>query len=287
MVTDALWSDYDQDGWKDLILVGEWMPVTIFQNKQGHLTKLNTDSTLAKSAGWWFSIAEADVNYDGRVDYIVGNLGENYAYKAEAGSPFRLYSKDFDHNGALDIVLSYYENDTLYPLRGKQCSSQQIPDLKKKFKDYNSFGLATLEDIYEADSLAGSDMLEAKIFASGILLNFADGFQLTALPALAQLSATFGIIVDDFDKDSLNDIVIAGNLYNSEVETPRGDAGQGMFLKGDGQGGFVPIRGYDSGLMLGGDVKKIKPIQLGQGKTSPKSIIVGVNDDLVKLITNQ
>ncbi|MBK8500837.1 MAG: VCBS repeat-containing protein [Saprospiraceae bacterium] len=284
MVTDALWSDYNRDGWKDLILVGEWMPITIFQNREGHLTRIKTDSTLASSTGWWFSIAEGDVNSDGRMDYILGNLGENYEYKAKANAPFRLYSKDFDRNGALDIVLSYFENDTLYPLRGKQCSSQQIPDLKKKFKDYNSFGLATLEDIYEADSLAGSDILEAKVFASGILMNFSDGFQLKALPALAQLSATFGIIYQDFDSDGLNDIVVAGNLFNSEVETPRSDAGKGLFLKGDGQGGFVPIRGYESGLVIEGDVKKLKSIRLGRPNAVHNGIIVGVNDDLVKLI---
>ncbi len=281
MVTDALWSDYDGDGTKDLILVGEWMPITIFRNINGNLTKFEGNSTLSNSDGWWFSIAEGDVNRDGRMDYIVGNLGENYKYKAKPGAPFRLFSNDFDNNGSLDIVLSYYENDTLYPLRGKECSTEQIPILKKKFKDYNSFGLATLEDVYEAESLGESNLLEAKTFASSLLINTPDGFELEVLPRIAQISAVFGIVYEDFDKDGLNDIVIAGNLYNSEVETPRNDAGQGLFLKGDGKGGFMPVRGYDSGLFIPGDVKKIKAI--GLGLNARKGILVGVNNDFIRL----
>ncbi|MCF6351820.1 MAG: FG-GAP-like repeat-containing protein [Cyclobacteriaceae bacterium] len=284
MVTDALWSDYDGDGTKDLILVGEWMPITIFKNKKGTLTKLKGNSTLSNSDGWWFSIAEGDVNKDGRMDYIVGNLGENYKYKAKPGAPFRLFSNDFDNDGSLDIVLSYYENDTLYPLRGKQCSSEQIPGLKKKFKDYNSFGLATLEDIYEPESLKKAALLEAKTFASSILLNTTSGFELVQLPKMAQISAVFGIVYNDFDNDGMDDIILAGNLYNSEVETPRNDAGQGLFLKGDGKGGFTPIRGYKSGLYILGDVKKLKPIRLGAETTAKKGIIAGINNDFIRLI---
>ncbi len=287
MVTDALWSDYDGDGTKDLILVGEWMPITIYKNDMGTLTKYKGDATLSNSDGWWFSIAEGDVNGDGRMDYIVGNLGENYKYKAKPGAPFRMFSNDFDNDGSLDIVLSYYENDTLYPLRGKECSSQQVPGLKKKFKDYNSFGLATLEDIYETGNLEASDLLEAKTFASSLLINTSDGFELKPLPKIAQISAVFGIVYDDFDNDGLEDIVIAGNLYNSEVETPRNDAGQGLFLKGDGKGGFDPVRGYNSGLFIPGDVKKLKSIRLNKGSSARQGIIAGINNDVLKLISVQ
>lgn len=285
MVTDALWSDYNGDGTKDLILIGEWMPITVFTNNDGKLSKYEGDSILSNSNGWWFSIAEGDVNKDGRMDYIVGNLGENYKYKVKQGAPFRLFSNDFDNNGSLDIVLSYYENDTLYPLRGKECSSEQIPGLKKKFKDYNSFGLATLEDVYDARSLEKSDLLESKTFASSILINKGEGFELVNLPEIAQISAVFGIVYDDFDNDKLDDIVLAGNLYNSEVETPRNDAGQGLFLKGDGKGGFQPVRGYISGLFIPGDVKKLKSIRLGS--SIGKGVIVGINNSYVKLITSQ
>jgi hypothetical protein len=287
MVTDALWSDYDGDGTKDLILVGEWMPVVIFRNNVGKLTKFGGDSTLSKSDGWWFSITEGDVNRDGRVDYILGNLGENYQHKAQSGAPFRLFSKDFDNNGSLDIVLGYYENDTLYPVHNRESSLKQIPSLKNRFKDYNSFGSATLENIYYAGNLEESDLFEAKTFSSSILINTGMGFELAKLPLLAQISAVFGILYDDFDNDGLDDIIIAGNLYNSERETPRGDAGQGLFLKGDGKGGFQVIRGYDSGLFIPGDVKKLKAIQLGEGPSARKGVIAGINNNFLRLITAQ
>ena len=287
MVTDAIWSDYDGDGLKDLVLVGEWMPISIFKNTNGTLTKLENDTTLNESGGWWFSITEGDVNMDGRMDYIIGNLGQNYKYKAKPGNPFRLYSKDFDNNGTLDIVLSYYENDTLYPLRGRSCSSQQIPSIKKKFKNYNDFGLASLEDVYDQNSLNNSELYEARTFASSILLNTKTGFKLTPLPNYAQISAVFGIIYDDFDKDGSYDIVLAGNLYNAEIETPRSDAGQGLFLKGDGKGEFTSVRGYDSGLFIPGDIKKLKPIQLGGSKKNNKSFISSENNGFVKLYSTQ
>ncbi len=287
MVTDALWSDYNGDGTKDLILVGEWMPVAIFRNHNAKLTKRESDSTLSNSDGWWFSIAEGDVNNDGKMDYIVGNQGENYQYKATAEAPFRLYSKDFDNNGSLDIVLAYYENDTLYPVHDKERSLEQVPGLKKKYKDYNSFGTASIENIYDADNIEDADLLEAKTFSSSILINTGEGFELVKLAQMTQISAVFGIIYDDFDNDGLDDIIIAGNLYNTEMETPRNDAGQGLFLKGDGKGGFRVIRGYNSGLFIPGDVKKLKAIQLGGGSSARKGVLVGVNNDFLKLITIQ
>ncbi len=285
MVTDALWSDFDGDGSKDLILVGEWMPVTIFKNKNGTLTKYNEDSTLSNSQGWWFSIAEGDVNMDGRMDYIVGNLGENYNYQSRPGAPFSMFSKDFDNNGSLDIVLGYYEEDILYPLKGKDLSSLQIPGLMKKYKDFHSFGLATLEDVYDVESLKKADLFEAKTFSNSIFINYKEGFEMMKLPKIAQISAVFGIVYDDFDEDGFKDIIIAGNLYNSEVETPRNDAGNGMFLKGNGKGDFIPARGYESGLFIPGDVKKLKAIKLGDSNI--KGIISGINNDLVRLIVAQ
>ena len=184
--------------------------------------------------------------------------------------PFKLYSNDFDKNGSLDIVLSYYENNELYPLRGRQCSSQQIPDLKKKFKDYNSFGRATLTDVYGDEALSEADHLVSNTFSNSILIQTDDGFELTKLPDQAQVSAVFGIVCDDFDQDGIADVVLAGNLFKSEIETPRNDAGRGLFLKGTGAGEFNPIKGYQSGLDIPGDVKKLKPISLGKNEASKK-----------------
>jgi len=287
MVTDALWSDYDGDGLEDLILVGEWMPVTIFRNNAGKLIKYEGDSTLNNSYGWWFSISEGDVNRDGRMDYIIGNLGENYQYKAKPGAPFNLFSKDFDNNGSLDIVLGYYENDTLYPVHNRENALKQIPGLGNKFKDYHSYGSATLAEIFNADNLEESDMLEVKTFSSSVLSNTEAGFKLVKLPPLAQISAVFGIVYDDFDNDGLDDLIIAGNLYNTEMETPRNDAGKGLFLRGDGKGEFQAVRGYDSGLFIPGDVKKLKALRLGEGPSARKGFIAGINNNDIRLIIAQ
>ncbi|MEP1487707.1 MAG: VCBS repeat-containing protein [Algibacter sp.] len=284
MVTDAIWSDYNSDGIKDLILVGEWMPITIFENNSGTLSKLKQNSGLDKSHGWWFSITEADVNNDGSMDYLLGNLGENYKYTTTPEAPFNLYSNDFDNNGSLDIVLSFYENDTLYPLRGKECSTQQIPALKNKFKNYNAFGLATLEDVYDTKSLENATHLKAHTFSNSILINNKERFNLVKLPKEAQASSVFGILYNDFDSDGLNDLVIAGNLFNSETETPRNDAGQGLFLKGNGTENFTPVSNYISGLNIPGDVKKVKPIRLGKADDAKNGFIVAVNNDFLKLI---
>ena len=242
---------------------------------------------MCNSNGWWFSITEGDVNKDGRMDYIIGNLGENYQHKATPEAPFRLFSNDFDNNGSLDIVLGYYENDTLFPVHNRENSLKQIPDIQNRFKDYHSFGSATLEEIYGTDNLEESSHLEAKTFSNGILINTVAGFELVKLPQFAQISAVFGIIYDDFDDDGLDDIIIAGNLYNTEMETPRNDAGKGLFLKGDGKGGFQAIRGYDSGLFIPGDVKKLKAIRLGKGPSARKGVIAGINNNYVRLISAQ
>ncbi len=287
MVTDALWSDYDGDGIKDLIMVGEWMPVTLFRNDGGKFIKCKGDSILKNSSGWWFSIVEGDVNEDGKMDYIVGNLGENYQYKAAPEAPFSLFSNDFDNNGCLDIVLGYYENDTLYPMHNRENALKQIPGLEHRFKDYSSFGASTLADIYDADNLEESELFEAKTFSSSMLINTGEGFTLEKLPLLAQISAVFGIVYDDFDNDGIDDLVLAGNLYNSELEIPRNDAGKGLFLKGDANGKFRTIRGYDSGLFIPGDVKKLKALRLGQGPAARKGLLAGVNNGYIKLVVAQ
>jgi hypothetical protein len=172
-------------------------------------------------------------------------------------------------------------------VHNRENALKQIPGLGNKFKDYHSFGSATLEEIYGADNLKESDLFEAKTFSNSILINTGADFKLVKLPRFAQISAVFGIIYDDFDKDGLDDLVIAGNLYNSETETPRNDAGKGLFLKGDGKGEFQAIRGYESGLFIPGDVKKLKALRLGKGPSASKGVIAGINNNSLKLIITQ
>lgn len=280
MVTDALWTDFDNDGFTDLIVVGEWMPISVLRNKNGFFQDITSDLNLSDSTGWWFSINEGDFDKDGDIDYIVGNLGLNYKYKATKEETFDIYFNDFDGNNTKDIVLSYFDEGKKYPLRGRECSSQQMPAIKKKYESYASFSTATLTDVYTKEYLENSLHYSVKSFASVYLENQKGKFVLHKLPALAQISSINQILIDDFDGDNHLDAVIAGNLHNSEVETPRNDASNGLFLKGDSKGNFKPIKAIQSGLYIPGDVKDMAKVSIG----SDTYIVVAKNSDYLQLI---
>ena len=171
MVTDAVWCDYDNDGWTDLILVGEWMPIVVLKNENGEFKNVSNSLGVDDTRGWWFSIEKGDFDNDGDMDFVVGNLGLNYKYKATEKETFDIYFNDFDKNNKNDIVLSYYNEGEQFPVRGRECSSQQIPAIKSKFKDYESFSVATLEDVYTKDDLEKSLHYQIKSFASVYLEN--------------------------------------------------------------------------------------------------------------------
>ena len=280
LVTSASWTDIDNDGWIDLVIVGEWMPITIFKNNQGSFKNSTKNLGLENSTGWWFSIKEGDFDNDGDIDFIVGNNGLNFKYQANANETFDVYFNDFDKNKTNDIVLSYFNEGEKFPVRGRECSSQQIPAIKKKYKDYKSYSNATLVDIYTENDLEKSLHYQVKSFASIYLENKDDKFIVHKLPNLSQLSSINQIVVKDFDNDSNLDIVVAGNLYMTEVETPRNDASNGLFLKGDGKGNFKPFEGYKSGLFASGDVKDLVAIKI-QGK---EYIIIAKNYDYIQFV---
>ncbi|MCA0931208.1 FG-GAP-like repeat-containing protein [Lutimonas saemankumensis] len=280
MVTDASWTDYDNDGWTDLIVVGEWMPITVFRNNRGSFENISQKLNLQDATGWWFSITEGDFDNDGDLDFIVGNLGLNYKYKANEEETFDIYLNDFDKNKSNDIVLSYYDDGEKFPVRGRQCSSEQIPAIKKKFKDYDAFAVATLEDVYTKKSLENSLHYQVRSFASVYMENKDGEFVIHALPNLAQISSINQILVTDFNKDDHLDLVIAGNLYASEVETPRNDAGVGLFLAGNGKGEFTAIQPSESGLYIPGDTKDMSMINI----RDKKYILAAKNDDYIQFI---
>ncbi|GAA3584574.1 VCBS repeat-containing protein [Snuella lapsa] len=281
MVTDAKWTDYDGDNDLDLIVVGEWMPIIFFENDNGNFKKNDQLENLKNCTGWWYSVEAADIDNDGDQDYIVGNLGLNYKYKATAEEPFTVNYGDFDQNGKNDIVLGYYNYGEHYPLRGRSCSTQQIPNLKNTFKSYNEFAGASLIDVYSSDLLNQSLEYKAKTFSSICLENLGNGsFNIHELPRLAQLSSINDIIIEDIDNDGKKDVVVAGNLYGSEVETPRNDSSVGLFLKGKGNCTFTQVDMQNSGLSLPYDVKELKTITI----KGEKHILVGVNDGPVRII---
>lgn len=283
MITSASWTDYDNDNWVDLILVGEWMPITIFKNNNGTFENVTEKMNLNETTGWWYSIKGADFDKDGDTDFIVGNLGLNYKYKASSNETFDIYFNDFDENNTNDIVLSYFNEGKKFPVRGRQCTSQQIPAIKNIYKDYESFANATLEDIYSKKVLSKSLHYQVKSFASIYLENKDGEFLIHKLPNLAQVSSINQIVIEDFDNDSNLDAVIAGNMYESEVETPRNDASYGLFLKGNGSGKFTAVEGYKSGLYTPDNVKDLATITI-KGNAY---IIVAKNNDFLQFISVQ
>lgn len=280
MATDGQWSDINGDGKLDIIIVGEWMKPTILL-QTGDGTFQNTDfEGLEKSHGWYFSVASADIDQDGDEDLILGNLGLNYKYKASEEEPFQVHSADFDNNGTQDIVLSYHEDNAVYPVRGRSCSVEQIPDLGQKFPSFESFGDSDLKDIY-GEKLEEALHLKAYTFASYYAENI-DGkkFRLRQLPMRAQVSNINSILIEDYNHDGHEDLLLAGNLFASEIETPRNDAGSGLLLLGDGTGNFKETSLAESGIYLPHDVKNAQPIQIGP----QKGILIANNNEKLQLI---
>ncbi len=281
LVTSAQWLDYDNDGWKDLAVTGEWMKLRIFKNNKGSVFKEVTENLgLDNTMGWWFSLKANDIDNDGDMDLIAGNLGENYKYKASDNETFDIFLNDFDGNKTNDIVLSYYNEGEQYPVRGRECSAQQMPSIKKKFKNYNDFSEATLVDVYDEKKLENSVHYKVSSFKSAIFLNQNGKFTRSDLPLKAQIAPTNQILIEDFDLDGINDMVLGGNLYASEVETPRADAGHGTFLKGSKDLNFETLDPKDTGLFIDGDVKDLASITI-QGKPY---ILVAKNNDFLKFI---
>jgi len=277
MVTDAVWTDYDQDKDLDLLLVGEWMPLTIYNNDGGKLSKYDGDETWKNTSGWWNKITVADLDGDGDDDYIVGNLGLNLKYKASKEEPFKLFTKDFDGNGTHDVYLGYYDQDgTLYPVRGRQCSSQQMPFIKEKFEDYEAFAVASIEDILD-DKMEGAALKEVQMFESIWIENQGAGkLKIHKLPNKAQIAPIYTIIPTDFDNDGDIDLFVAGNYHNREVETTRSDAGTGLILRNDGKGNFTPLSTIESGIYASLDARDAILVEAGPDKR--KVIIVANNN---------
>ncbi|MEM7102957.1 MAG: VCBS repeat-containing protein [Bacteroidota bacterium] len=266
MVTSAIFSDYDNDSDKDLIVVGEWMPITFFENQGGQFVNRTNEKGFGETQGWWNDIAEIDLNNDGNLDYVAGNLGLNYKYKAKPDAPFEIFTKDFDANGRLDIVLGQYYGETLYPVRGLQCSSEQMPLLGNKFPTYGAFATSNLEDIYGEENLKNALNYSAKTFSSAVIINDGNGgFSMKDLPYQAQLFPVNGILATDINNDGNQDLILTGNQYSSEVETGRADAGNGLVLTSNGNGHFDVLDHNASGFFSPFDAKDLALIKVSDG----------------------
>jgi hypothetical protein len=281
MVTDFIWCDINEDDIPDLVLVGEWMRVEVFIQSDGKFLNRTDDYFADDTRGWWFSITSKDMDNDGDLDLIAGNLGLNNKFHASKDHPLDIYFNDFDENGTGDIVLAKTDNEgEQYALRGKDCSTQQMPFIKDKFPKYEEFALASLEEVYSVEKLDNSLHYSITDFSSAYFENKNGQFIKHALPMHAQTAPIQDILIDDFDKDSHLDILVAGNLFVTEIETASYDAGTGLLLKGNSTNQFSVVPPYESGLYLNKDVRDLAKINVN----GAHCILIGNNNDQVQLI---
>ncbi|WP_020528342.1 VCBS repeat-containing protein [Flexithrix dorotheae] len=274
MITDAVWTDIDRDQDDDLILTGEWMGIEVFTNEKGKFKRSKQFEVLNSSVGWWNTLIAEDIDEDGDMDIIAGNLGLNYKYHASEEKPFHVYTSDFDLNGVEDIILAKYYDDKQVPVRGKSCTSQQIPILQTKIKSYNEFASKDLYGIF-GSGLDEALHLKATEFRSGLFIQDENGFTFSPFENVAQISTLNSILYEDFDGDGIRDLLLAGNNYVAEIETTRADAGIGAYFKGLGKGKFEYVENSQTGFFADKDVRSM----LYLNNRNDKSLIVINNND--------
>jgi hypothetical protein len=273
LVCDALWTDFNNDGWHDLIIEGEWMPVKFLKNNHGTFEDVTPASGISDKVGWWNSIVAGDFDNDGNIDYVIGNLGENKFYKGNKQFPLSIYAKDFDKNGVTECIPTKYikdKNGVLreYTTHTREDVIDQMPFIKKRFLTYKEFAEVIFGQLFTPEEMQGALKLQANYFKSIFIHNNGNGtFETIELPNVAQYSCLNGMIADDFDADGNLDVLMVGNDYGPDVSTGRYDGCSGLFLKGNGKGGFIPLSILQSGFFVPGNAKALVELRNSGGKT--------------------
>ena len=274
MVKDAVFADINNDNQQDLILVGHWMAIEIYINNNGAFTNQSKKFGTQQGVGWWNTITATDIDNDGNLDLLAGNLGTNSKHKATNEQPFVIMAKDFDSNGTNDIALGYYNDNQLYPVRGLQCSSEQVPSIKANVSSYAEFGSLTFDQVYSNFDTNNAEIHKATYFESAMLLNQNNQFTFKALPKRSQVAPTNGILVLDIDSNGTDEIITVGNHYPVEVETGRYDAHIGSVMTSD----FNTISLQKSGFFNDKDARDIDVITI----KGVKHIMVSNNRDRIE-----
>lgn len=272
IINSIITTDFNNDGWADFIAVGEWTTIGFFENNKGKYVNISNNNETLRERGWWFTVHETDVNKDGLKDYLVGNVGLNLKFKANKDKPFKIYATDFDENGINDIVLSKKYQGKDVPVRGRECSSQQMPFIQGKFPTYSEFANATLFDIY-GEKLEIAYKNEVTEFQSILLLNMGDGvYEKQILSKEAQMFPILDCVSIDINKDGYEDVIVAGNIYETEVETPRLDAISGLVLISNGKNGYSCMNYNKAGLYIQGNVKSLEIIKTAKSNLLLNSV---------------
>jgi len=283
MVTAALWTDFNDDSWQDLIVVGEFMAVRFFQNDHGKLSEVTDQTGLTNTHGWWNSINSGDFDNDGDTDYILGNLGLNSRYKANAEEPLCIYASDFDKNGQIDPVMCYYIDGKNYVAHSRNDLTDQINAMRGRFRTFTDYASATFDESFTKEEIANAHVVKSETFANSYLENLGSGkFKLSKLPRIAQIAPIYGTLVGDYNDDDNLDVLAVGNFYNGEVFSGRYDASIGWLLIGDGNGNFKSHDVTESGFSVLGDAKGMVRLLTPENELT----VIGINDSNLKTFTH-
>jgi len=272
LICDAVWTDYDKDGWPDLVLAGEWMAITFFKNNSGKLLNETASTGIAGKVGWWNCIVACDVDKDGDMDFIAGNIGQNSFFSDNDTYPVTNYFNDFDKNGTFESITTKYLKDkhgtfNEFTTHSRDEVVDQLPIIKKNLLTYSSFAETPFAKLFKEASIKAAYKLQANYFATSSIKNLGNGkFEVIPLPAMAQLAAVFGIGSGDFDGDGKLDLILAGNDFSTEVFNGRLDAMNGLYLKGDGTGGFAALSIQQSGFYVPGDARALVKLKAVNGQ---------------------
>jgi len=281
IVRAALWSDVDTDGRFDLLLCGEWMPLTIFHNNGSTFSNTTERAGLQKTVGWWYSLMGADVDNDGDVDYVAGNFGRNSRYNASPELPIELFAADFDDNGSIDPLITWWFEGKRHIIRDRGKIFSQMPTLNRKFNEFLDFAFASVETVVGQELLDSSYHVVATMMNSVVLINDGNGrFTITPLPSEAQVSPVLGIEALDLNSDQYIDLVIAGNMYGAEDDVVRYDAGKGLVLMGNGDGTFRPLSIPDAGFVSQFDARGLVSVRNPGSSSVPYVLISAVNQGI-------
>ena len=280
LVTSALWTDVDNDGWVDLMIVGEFMPITCYKNNGGKtFTSINKDG-FAHSSGWWNSLTAGDFDTDGDIDYIAGNLGLNTRYKGNKTEPLCIYASDYDKSGSIDPVMTMYIQGEEQVAHSWDDMVKQMNPIRARFKTYQPYAEASFGKSFSEAEIKSAYKVCGEWFQTSYIENVGGGnFSVEGLPTPVQFSPVYGMVSGDYNADGNLDVLMVGNSYATEVSTGRYDASIGLYLQGDGKGNFVSVNVQQSGFVVDKDAKGLSKLILGDGR---EVILAGVNNDKLK-----